>query len=667
MKNIWKLTLGTPDAQSGLFALSGVTPNDALLRRDACPLNAAHIECEQVRERFVLRVPLNPAERLYGLGLNFSKMNLNFSVRHLRVDHYAGKDNGRTHAPVPFYVSDAGYGLFVDTAENISFYMGGAVRTNAVNPPPEMNRGRDDDWQCNQPAEYVEISFIGTGADVYITCGESMLDAVSAFNMLCGGGCLPPKWGLGFWDRLPLRCDEQGVLGELDAFKAHNLPLDVLGLEPGWQNGSYPCTYEWDRERFADPAVFVKSMNERGLHVNLWENMFISRKSRIYKDILPYCGSHQVWGGAVPDFTLKEARGIFMRQHAEDHPGVSGYKVDECDGYDAWLWPDHASFPSGASATAVRNVYGTRLQRMFFELFKKQNKRTYGLVRASNAGASPMPFCLYNDCYEFSQYLTGMATAGFCGALWTPEVRDADSAEEWVRRFQLGALSPMLMLNAWASGAKPWKYPEVEGIIADTIKFRRALLPYLYNAFRTYQTEGIPPFRAPVMDFKALSAREDEQSGALDDTDNPYEIRDVCDVVDQYLIGDVLMAAPMLPGQRERTVILPDGRWYDFHTGEAMGAASVQYACPLERTPLFVREGGMIPLLREDGVLEVRCFGERGAMTLYDDDGETFAYEQGKHALIHLSFERSQDGTLCGHAQTEAHGFETAYKTIIFA
>ncbi len=666
MKNIWKLTFGIPQAQSSLFSLSGIAVDESLLSEQPCPVKAAHIECEQVRDRFVLRVPLNPAEHLYGLGLNFEKMSVNFAVRHLRVDHYAGRDTGRTHAPVPFYVSDAGYGVFIDTAENISFYMGGAVRTDAVNPPPEMNRGRDDNWQCNQPAEYVEISFIGSGADVYITQGETMRDTVAAFNRLCGSGCLPPKWGLGFWDRLPIRCDEQGALDELDAFKEHRLPLDVLGLEPGWQNGSYPCTYEWDRERFADPAAFVRSMNERGLHVNLWENMFVSRKSRIYKDILPYCGSHQVWGGAVPDFTLKEARDILMRQHAEDHPGVSGYKVDECDGYDAWLWPDHASFPSGASATAVRNVYGTHLQHMFYELFRAQNKRTYGLVRAANAGSAPMPFCLYNDCYEFSQYLTGMATAGFCGALWTPEIRDADSPEEWVRRFQLGALSPMLMLNAWASGAKPWKYPEVESIIAETITLRRALLPYLYNAFYAYYKEGIPPFRAPVMDYAALTGQEDEASGALDDTENPYEIRAVCDVVDQYLIGESLMAAPMLPGQYERYIVLPEGVWYDFHTGERFSAGRIRYACPLERAPLFVKESGMIPMLREDGVLEVRCFGEKGAMTLYDDDGETFAYERGDHALIHLAFERDAQGHVAGRFTTEAHGYETAYREIVF-
>ncbi|MDD6872420.1 MAG: glycoside hydrolase family 31 protein [Clostridiales bacterium] len=665
MNNVWKLCLGTPDPLSSLLALSGATLDPSRLSSDPCPLAAARIETERVRDRFVLRIPLSAGERLYGLGLSFEKMRVDYAARHLRCDHYAGRDTGRTHAPVPFYVSDAGYGVFVDTAEVASFYMGGTVRTDALNPPPELNRGRDDNWSCNQRAEFVEVSFVGTGADVYITRGDTMRDAVAAFNRLLGGGCLPPKWGLGFWHRLHIRADERAARDELAAFERHGLKIDVLGLEPGWQSGSYPCTFEWDRARFADPAQFVRDMAGQGVRVNLWENMYVSRSARIYRDLLPYCGSHQVWGGAVPDFTLEAAREIVLRQHREDHGGVSGYKIDECDGYDQWLWPDHARFPSGASATAIRNVYGARLQRMFYDDFRARGKRTYGLVRASNAGAASLPFCLYNDCYSFGQYLTGMATAGFCGCLWVPEIRDASSAEEWVRRFQLGALSPMLMLNAWANGAKPWQYPEVESIIADTIRLRRALLPYLYTAFYRYHSEGIPPFRAPVMDDPTLTGREDASSGALDGTANPYELRAARDVTDQFLIGDALMAAPMLPGQTEREVVLPRGVWHDFYTGEAL-RGTVRYACPLERIPLFVKSGGIIPLLREDGTLEARCYGERGETTLYDDDGETFAFERGEYALIRLAFSRPPEGAPQSDVEITAHNFETAYKRVTF-
>jgi len=661
---IWKYSAGRPEGD-GLLALGGCDIDVSLLREDKCPCPAAAVESEQVQNLFVLRFPLDPKERLYGLGLGFQAMTLNHGVRHLRVDHYGGSDNGRTHAPVPFYVSDAGYGVFVDVAENISFYMGGAVRLDAKNPPPEMNRGRDDDWKCDQDAEYVECSFPGHGADVYIIIGDTMTEVVSQFNRLLGGGCLPPKWGLGFWQRTHIRSDEEKAIREIEEADSHGIHVDVLGLEPGWQTNSYPCSQEWDRERFPDPGAFVERLLARGTRVNLWENMYISRKSSIYEAIRPYCGSHMVWGGAVPDVTTPEAVDILSRHHEEQRFGAAGYKIDECDGYDAWLWPDHAAFPSGHSATQMRNVFGVRLQRMLDDLFRKNGKRTYGLVRASNAGAASLPFCIYNDCYDFRQFLTGLANAGFCGVLWVPEVRDAKTAEEWVRRFQLSALSPMLMFNAWASGAKPWKFPQVESIVRDTINFRRQLLPYLYHAFYMYHVEGIPPFRPLVMDWPACAGQKIAGSDALDDTRNPYEMAALADVVDQYMIGDCLMAAPMFPGKNEREVLLPPDRWFDYYTGEELPSGRITYPCPLERTPLFVKDGGMIPLLDEEGVLRIRCYGEKGARDLYDDDGTSFLYEKGQCAMLHLSFE-THGGDTIGVCRTESRGYETGYKNIIF-
>ena len=665
MTGVWKLRAGNPG--EGLLEMAGAEEGRVALLDTPCPLDAGQIEWEQVRERFVLRVPLHPEERLYGLGLSFHGLTLNYGVRHLRADHYAGRDDGRTHAPVPFYVSDAGYGVFVDTPENISFYMGGAVRVDAKDPPPEMNRGRDKNWRCDQDARFVEASFVGTGACVYLIAGESMKQVVSQFNLLCGGGCLPPKWGLGLWYRTPLAHDEAAVMADLAEFNAHGMHVDVLGLEPGWQSNSYPCTLEWDRERFADPAAFVERLREDGTRVNLWENMYISRRSGIYQEILPYCGEHQVWGGAVPDVTMPEARAILARKHEAERSGASGYKLDECDGFDQWLWPDHSRFPSLRSATAVRNVYGTRLQRMMTELFRRAGERTYGLARAANAGACSLPFCIYNDCYDPAEFLTGLATAGFCGVLWTPEVRKADTAEEWARRFQLGALSPLLMLNAWASGAKPWQQEGAGEAVAEAIRFRRALLPYLYNAFYGYYREGIPPFRPLAMDYAVLRGGMGEVPGRLDDTENPYALSKVSDVVDQFLIGDCLMAAPVLPGQQEREVLFPPGRWHDFWSGEAVeGGSALRRAFPMTRIPLYVKEGGMIPLLEEDGSLTVRCFGERGQCELYDDDGETWRYEEGQHALLRLRFTRGPRGVE-GECEVEAHGWTPAYSRVTFA
>jgi alpha-D-xyloside xylohydrolase len=618
----------------------------------------------------VLRFPLGPGERLYGLGLGYRELEQTLKVKHLRCDHYGGGDNGRTHVPAPFYVSNAGYGVFIDSAALISFYTGTANRLDAENPPPEKNRSRDGDWTSMPRSGSVEAAFDGAKADVYIFAAPSMKETAAKFNLLCGGGCLPPKWGLGFWHRVNMTCSAEDVRKEAGEFKDHNIPLSVIGLEPGWQSNSYPCTHEWDTDRFPDPPGFIGDMRGRGIRINLWENLYISSKAGIYPEIKPYCGSHKVFGGAVPDFTIAEARKLVSDQHRRDHldAGVSGYKVDECDGFDQWLWPDHARFPSGIPGFEMRQIFASRAAWLLEGLYRESGQRSYGLIRAANAGMQPLPYCIYNDCYEFSQYMTGLVSCGFSGALWCPEIRDAKTAEEWVRRFQMAVLSPMMMLNGWANSAKPWLFPEVLDLIRRAILLRYELLPYLYTSFAAYRFRGIPPFRALCMDFPALTGESGGQAakGSLDHTDNPYEIAAMSEIVDQYMAGESLMVAPAFAGQTSRAVVFPPGPWYDYYTGEKIeGGRIVTVDCPLDKLPVFVRGGkdhSLIPVISE-GRLIARCYGKEGRFELYDDDGETYKYEQGEYCRAVLRFSRKNDvpeGTVdivSGSYDSAANGF----------
>ncbi|MBE6896190.1 MAG: DUF5110 domain-containing protein [Ruminococcaceae bacterium] len=627
------------------------------------PMPFEGVYSEKINSKTVVCVPKENSERFYGPGLRFKTIATNFTAMHLRCDHYGNSDNGRTHVPTPFYVSDKGYGIFIDTAEVISYYMGGTVRTDAKNPPVALNRGRGE-WFADTPGDFVEASF-ENDADVYVFTGETMLDVVAKFNLLCGGGTLVPKWGFGFWHRTHIHYDEKDVKNEIDLFREKNFDLDVIGLEPGWHSNSYPCSYEWDEERFPDPKRFVNDLLDENIKVNLWENLFVSEKATIYEDMKPYSGSHMVWNGLAPDFTLPEARKIYADQHKEKHIdiGVSGYKIDECDGFDNWLFPDHAKFPSGRNAAAVRSSLGILAQKATYEIYRSINKRTYGLVRASAAGSVMMPYCIYNDCYSFEQYLTGLASSSFCGCLWVPEVRDADTSEEWVRRFQMCVFSPMLMLNAWANGAKPWQFEDVEDIIRDTIRFRKSLLPYLYNAFYTYRTTGVPPFRALCMDFSNTGS---SRMSELDHTENPYESLLVSDIIDQYMAGDSIMVCPVRPEQKTRTVNLPDCDWYDYYTGEFVGnSTTIEIDCPLDRIPLFVKGGAMIPTVDRENNLIIRCYGESGKGFIYDDDGETYNCENGEYSLFSMEFNH-ENGVLNGKYLPVHCGYNSEYSEVHF-
>ena len=662
---VWKAAAGCVRPEYSLLVNAGSVPSRALKSCSDMPFPFS-TDCLFALPdgKTALSIPFDKNERLYGLGLNFSSISQNLHARELRTDHYGGSDNGRTHVPAPFYLSDRGYGVYIDTNARPTFYMGGAVRVGDPDASPEKNRGRDDDWSASPSGSYVEVTFEG-GADIYIIAGASLTDVSARFNLLCGGGCLPPKWGLGMWHRVNIRYSADDVRREVEEFAAHDMPLDVIGLEPGWMSNSYPCTFDWDIERFPDPDAFTDELLAKGIRLNLWQNMYISQKSSIYRDILPHCGSHTVWCGAVPDYTLPEVEKIIINQAKRNRPRISGYKIDECDGYDNWLWPDHATFPSGISGGRMRQILALRVMRTYEKLYRESGRRTFGLVRASNAGGSRFPYCIYNDCYDFRQFMVGLASAGMCGTLWCPEIRDAKNGDEWVRRFRMSAFSPMLQLNGWANGAKPWMFPEVEDEVRNIIKLRRALVPYLYNAFADYAFKGIPPFRALCMDYGTMTAGATD--GTLDHTRNPYNISELRDLTDQYMIGGCVMSAPAFPGASSRSVVFPGGRWYDFDTGELAGDNSREtLECPLDRSMLFVREGGMVPLIGDDGALHVRCFGDEGECTLYDDDGESYAYEDGAFALLRLSFKR-ENGVVRGEYTVEPHrGFETGYTKIVF-
>ena len=634
--------------EPNLLDTAGIRPAQAALAELGevpFPLPADRVRAFTRKGETCLLFPLEKGERIYGPGLNFKTLDQRGRINRLHVDHYGGKDNGRTHAPVPFFISSKGYGVLVNAARYITVYTGTTVRTDSADPPEVRDRNSDRNWSARPASDLVEVIVPGNDAEVVVFGGPTMLDVVRRYNLFCGGGCLPPRWGLGFWHRVPTLYSDSDVKREVDEFVEHGFPLDVVGLEPGWQSRSYPCTYEWDPGRFSRPTRFFGEMNASGVRINLWINPFVSPEAKLFPLLEPLSGTHTVWCGIVPDYRLPEARGIVLDFFEKEHLdlGVSGYKVDECDGYDVWLWPDTACFPSGLTGEEMRQVYALELQRMTAEMFRARNQRTYGLVRASNAGASSFPFVIYNDYYSHRDFITALCSSSLCGLLWTPEVRKSGSGEEWLRRMQSVCFSPMAMINAWADGTKPWSFPDVEEAVRDVALLRMRLLPYLYTAFARYRFEGIPPIRAMLLE--PGFPPQGEKAG----------------VSDQFMVGESLLVAPLFAGEKERRVVLPEGRWYDFHTGELAGEGGVITVRPgLEKIPLFVRDGGIIPLMPprrqvpragEVVPLEVRHYGAAaGSYRLYDDDGVTFDHEKGACSWRELVVQRTASGDLRGSA-----------------
>jgi alpha-D-xyloside xylohydrolase len=675
---VWKTIAGIPD-QFDLLKAADVQPNHEALRKlgsALLTLPKAEVSADFADGKTMLRFPLVKEERLYGFGLNFKTVQQRGKILQLHVDHYGGTDNGRTHAPVPFYVSSQGYGVFVNSARYITVYAGTAVRKDSPNAPEPKDRNTDKKWNSQPYSDAVEMVVPTTGTEIYLFAGPTPLDAVRRFNLFNGGGCLPPRWGLGFTQRVRSLYTADQVMEEAKAFAEKGYPLDFIGLEPGWQSKSYPCTLEWDKSRFPDPNGFVKTMKEMGIRLNLWTNPYLSPDSPIFGNLKSLSATHTVWGGIVPDLTMPEARKIYSEQLMKDQIsiGISGYKVDECDGYDRWLWPDVAKFPSGNSAEQLRQTYGVLLQKMTNDLYRRQNSRTFGLVRASNAGGVSLPYVIYNDYYSHEDFITALINSSFSGVLWTPEVRGSKTGEEWVRRMQSVCFSPMAMINAWSDGTKPWSFPEVEKEVKAIALLRMQLMPYFYTEFAKYHFEGTPPFRAMNLEpgFAAKVQTELKNSNL---SENPYAEAVTKEVKDQYMAGEYLLVAPLFKGQTERTVILPQGKWYDFYTGILAGEGEViKVTAGLDKIPVFVKEGGIIPMMPpmlhapakgEKFDLEIRCYGNKpGSYELYDDDGETFDYEKGTFSWRKITVDFDKKGKLAGSVSRALKGLPDNLGTV---
>lgn len=659
LPGIWKVRLGRPEAATPISLKQIPADKAALSAFPAvadCPLLIADWRCTVTAAGFRVEIPVGD-DAFFGLGLQLKSHNQKGKKKTLRVNSDPVSDTGDSHAPVPFLLSTQGWGLYADTLRYASVYVASHVpggEKGVANRDMEIATSTDELYgKANAGAKMLAL-FIpaAKGVDLYVFAGPTLKQAVQRYNLFSGGGCLPAIWGLGVWYRALGGFTQEDTIRLAAHLREHHMPCDVLGLEPGWQTKAYSCSYLWSPERFPQPQVMLDRLIELGFNVNLWEHAFVHPSSPIHRDLEPYSGDYQVWGGLVPDFTIPAARDTFGDYHGREliDNGISGFKLDECDNSDfisyPWSFPEHSQFPSGMDGEQMHSAFGLLYQGCLHAEYRKRNRRTYGEARNSHAFAAPFPFVLYSDLYDHRDFVRGVVNMGFSGLLWSPEVRHAVSEEDLIRRLQSVALSPQALINAWYIRNPPWLqfdteknnrnefmpgHEKLESACRDIFQLRMRLLPFIYAEFARYRFEGLPPFRSLAMEWP--------------DDINTHKIDD------QYLIGDALLVAPMFSGQKERPVYLPAGDWYCFHTRKKYhGGETRTVAADLRTIPLFVRAGHILPLaepvecVRPDTVFKISAvtFGENcQACRLFEDDGISFDYEREQYNTVSLMW--SQD------------------------
>lgn len=238
-EGVWVVSVGNPE-DINLLNILNISPKiDALnaMKKADLPLKIDDIKTTVINGKTYLRFPLEKEEKIYGLGLNFKSVEQRGQIKRLHVDHYGGKDDGRTHAPIPFFVSSRGYGALINSARYIDVWAGTGVLKDSPNAPKATDRNTEK-WNSRPYSDNLEFLIPAEGVEIILFAGPTMIDVVRRFNLYNGGGAMPPKWGLGFWARFHTLYNENDVLNEVKEYEKRNFPLSVVGLEPGWMSKS---------------------------------------------------------------------------------------------------------------------------------------------------------------------------------------------------------------------------------------------------------------------------------------------------------------------------------------------------------------------------------------------------------------------------------------------
>ncbi|HWF92892.1 MAG TPA: TIM-barrel domain-containing protein [Terriglobales bacterium] len=484
-------------------------------------------------------------------------------------------------------------------------------------------------------------SEIGQAIDYYFFYGPELDRVISDYRKLTGEAPLFPKWAYGYWQCRERYHSQQEILDIAAEFRKRKIPVDALVQD--WQ---YWGKYGWsamkfDEDYYPQPKAMLDQLHANDLHmvISIWSRF--GEDTDVYKRM----AAHSLLIPDTPwmDFFNPKAQTAFW---SELNKGIFQ------DGMDGW-WMD-ASEPEGdvlhgkqtflGDGDSVRNAYPLYVTKAIYEGQRAttDKKRVVILTRSAfagqqrNAAASWSGDISANWTTLRRQVLAGLSFSMSGIPYWTTDIggffrpRDQYTSEAYhellVRWFEYGVFCPIFRVHGYQSNAEIWNYgPQVEKILTQYDELRYRLLPYTYSAAWGVTNEGETLMRALPLEFSSDPKARD--------------------VSDQFLFGPALLINPVTTeGAAKRTVYLPAGSdWVDFWTGRRIsGGESITAEAPLERIPIYAKAGSIVALgpqvestSAKSDPIELRVYaGANADFSLYEDEGDTYAYEHGAYSII---------------------------------
>lgn len=510
---------------------------------------------------------LGVGELVYGLGERFTAFAKNGqSVDIWNAD--GGTSSEQAYKNIPFYLTNRGYGVFVNHTGKVSFEV------------------------ASESVEKVQFSAQSQDLQYFLIYGPTPAEILEKYTALTGRAPQLPEWSFGLWlsTSFVTNYDEKTVTSFIDEMEKRDIPLDVFHFDCFWMREYQWCDFEWDPRTFPEPAEMLSRLKAKGLKISLWINPYIGQASPLFAEgkaggyfLKRHDGSVWQWdlwqaGNAIVDFTNPAAREWFkskLRPLLE--MGVDCFKTDFGERI-----PTDVAYFNGADPMQMHNLYTQLYNATVWELLQEvKGADAIVFARSATVGGQKMPVHWGGDntsSFEsMAESLRGGLSLSLSGfGYWSHDIGGFEGNPDpavFKRWLAFGLLSSHSRLHGNESVRVPWSIDEEAVDVTRTFaKLKKKLHPYLVKTMQEVSAKGLPMMRPMLLEFP-----EDPTAWFLDQ---------------QYMLGSDLLVAPVFTASGEVTFYLPAGQWRNYFTDEVKeGGRWITETHGFNSLPLYARNG----------------------------------------------------------------------------
>lgn len=517
---------------------------------------------------------VGPEESIYGLGERFTAFAKNGqTVQTWNED--GGTASDIAYKSVPFYLSNRGYGVFVNHTGNVSFEV------------------------ASEKVGYVGFSVPGEELEYTFFYGPDLKNVLKSYTDLTGKPALPPAWSFGLWlsTSFTTNYDEATTSSFIEGMAERDIPLSVFHFDCFWMREFRWCDFEWDERVFPDTKGMLQRYKDKGLKICVWINPYVAQNTEMFEQgmregyLLKRADGKGVWqtdnwqaGMGVVDFTNPAACDWYCSKLKRlIDLGVDCFKTDFGERI-----PVNVVYNDGSDPVAMHNYYTFLYNKCVFELLQQERGEGEAVLfaRSATAGSQQFPVHWGGDCMatypSMAETLRGglsFAMSGF--SFWSHDISGFESTatpDLYKRWAAFGLMSTHSRLHGSTSYRVPWLFDEeANEVVSAFTRLKCRLMPYIFSKSVQAHREGVPVMRPMVLEFTQ---------------DPAVRYLDL-----QYMLGESLLVAPVFSADSKVRFYLPDGRWTDLLSGQVReGGRWFEAEYDYFSMPLYIRENSLLPI-----------------------------------------------------------------------